>query len=537
MAGIKRSLWLFLGYVLLAAAGKAPAATLQTIQPPQNFQGEAISETEIRWSWNPVLGSSTQLGATRYELRDENQNTIASIPSDTTSYIETGLTPGTEYCRYVAAIAGSESASSSTICVSTPAPPPVLLPPTGFSGQVISKASILWSWNAASGAENYRLEDLTGRVLAIVRDDGSGAFSYLETGLFPNRLYTRFLRSTAGPALSGPTEALSFTTAPGRQEKACGITVTIDKKNTTITSAAGKIPIKVAGTLENKNINDCKPMKLTVEAIVGKHFKTTNGVIVTVQNSLTLGTEVYQTSPVNFSFEGTENFATVDDVLNRQIEDLKATSGGAVIPNDSTYFVRVQAVAEDKCGCVDTKALGASLTKDSVGPPSSCDLALDTKGIEVSLADDNTLTIKGEVQIHASDMVKLGELQFANAYRGSVGVTLKATFRDKDGNPLTIPTTGKAVGVVDIPVPNRAPFQGTKKKLPVIPVQSDLNINAAEVLASIETVNSLGEGRLNGATIDRASILVSVNGEVRDLQPCVASDSQPLKVLLPKKDK
>ena len=118
-------------------------------------------------------------------------------------------------------------------------------------------------------------------------DDGSGVLSYLETGLFPNRLYTRFVRSTAGPALSGPTEALSFTTAPGRQEKACGITVTIDKKNTTITSAAGKIPIKVAGTLENKNINDCKPMKLTVEAIVGKHFKTTNGVIVTVQNSLT----------------------------------------------------------------------------------------------------------------------------------------------------------------------------------------------------------------------------------------------------------
>jgi hypothetical protein len=133
---IQRSLWLVLGHVLLAAAGKAPVATLQTIQAPQNFQGEALSETEIRWSWDPVLGSSTQLGATRYELRADPGDaliaTIAASPVGPISYTESVLTPATEYARYVVAANGETTARTASLFVSTMAEP--LAPPCTLRG-------------------------------------------------------------------------------------------------------------------------------------------------------------------------------------------------------------------------------------------------------------------------------------------------------------------------------------------------------------------------------------------------------------------
>lgn len=78
-----RFLWLALGHTLLCLAGSSRAGALQatSILPPQNFTGIALSSSAIQWSWSPVLGSSTELGATHYELRSEIGVLIASIPS------------------------------------------------------------------------------------------------------------------------------------------------------------------------------------------------------------------------------------------------------------------------------------------------------------------------------------------------------------------------------------------------------------------------------------------------------------------------
>ena len=122
---MKRMGWLAFAHVFLVLSpGPGNARTFQSsISAPTNFTGTAVSDTSIQWSWNAVLGSSTMLGATHYELQEEGTNAvIATIPGPGTSpitYTETGLAPGSTYCRHVVAFNGADSASTADICVTT----------------------------------------------------------------------------------------------------------------------------------------------------------------------------------------------------------------------------------------------------------------------------------------------------------------------------------------------------------------------------------------------------------------------------------
>jgi hypothetical protein len=95
---------------LILAPGPGNAKALQSpIEAPSHFTGTAVSDTSIQWSWDAVVGSSTALGATHYELQDEHSNFIASIPGPGTTpvtFTETGLTPDTPYTRHVVAVNG-----------------------------------------------------------------------------------------------------------------------------------------------------------------------------------------------------------------------------------------------------------------------------------------------------------------------------------------------------------------------------------------------------------------------------------------------
>jgi hypothetical protein len=122
---MKRIGWIAFAHLLLVfCPGPGNARALQSsIAAPGNFTGTAVSSTSIQWSWNAVLGSSTTLGATHYELQEQTTNTvITSISGPGTTpitFLESGLVPGTTYCRHVVAFNGADSASTTDICITT----------------------------------------------------------------------------------------------------------------------------------------------------------------------------------------------------------------------------------------------------------------------------------------------------------------------------------------------------------------------------------------------------------------------------------
>jgi hypothetical protein len=118
---MKRMAWLAFAHVLLVFSPGNAKVPQTTISAPSNFTGTELSSTSIQWSWDAVLGSSTALGATHYELQAETSNAvIASISGPGTtpiSFTEANLTPGNTYCRHVVAFNGSEGSSTIDICI------------------------------------------------------------------------------------------------------------------------------------------------------------------------------------------------------------------------------------------------------------------------------------------------------------------------------------------------------------------------------------------------------------------------------------
>ncbi|MDI6791459.1 MAG: FlgD immunoglobulin-like domain containing protein [bacterium] len=73
--------------------------SIQTLpNAPTEFSGEAISSSQIKWSW--IDNSSVEIG---YRIHSDTQEIIAALSSDTTSWTEAGLNPNTQYTRYISA--------------------------------------------------------------------------------------------------------------------------------------------------------------------------------------------------------------------------------------------------------------------------------------------------------------------------------------------------------------------------------------------------------------------------------------------------
>lgn len=94
---LRRLMWVSLGYVLLfLGAGERRSVGAENAAPaPTNFRGEALGADRIHWQWDDTLGE------TRYELHNDQHDVIAVIPSDVTSFVESGLSENTQYSRHV----------------------------------------------------------------------------------------------------------------------------------------------------------------------------------------------------------------------------------------------------------------------------------------------------------------------------------------------------------------------------------------------------------------------------------------------------
>ena len=118
-----------------------------TVPAPTNLVAEALSETEIKLTWD----SEEVDGFTIYQNGE-----IVGLGLTVTEYTVTGLTAGTEYCFTVTAVIGDEeSAHSNEACATTNNAEQGMGAPTNITAVATGANSILLSWDAVEGAAGY----------------------------------------------------------------------------------------------------------------------------------------------------------------------------------------------------------------------------------------------------------------------------------------------------------------------------------------------------------------------------------------------
>lgn len=178
---------------------------------PSALTASAVSTSEINLAWD---ASTDNVGvAGYYVFRDGSQ--VASATS--TSYLDSGLTPGTTHSYSVEAfdVAGNVSAASGSASATTPgvdATAPTA--PTNLAASVIDSAQVNLSWSASTdnvGVAGYQIFRNGFRI------GTTATTAFADTTVAPSTKYSYYIEafdatgnlSTASSQVSASTRALS----------------------------------------------------------------------------------------------------------------------------------------------------------------------------------------------------------------------------------------------------------------------------------------------------------------------------------------
>lgn len=180
-------------------------ATTRDVAPntPQNLTATPVSNTQIRVSWNDNSGNETG-----FELERSSDGTtfakIADLPSNTTSYENTGLTTLTKYWYRIRAknTIGNSGYSNVAETTTFDVPPKA---PEALTATTISSSQINLAWQDLSTNETgFQLERSTdGTNFDKIADLAANITSYPNTGLSPATKYWYRVRAvnTANPSV------------------------------------------------------------------------------------------------------------------------------------------------------------------------------------------------------------------------------------------------------------------------------------------------------------------------------------------------
>lgn len=179
-----------------------------TIGTPTNFQGVANGSSTIVWSWTPV---NKPLGFIVYATTGGVVSSTLTL--NTTSYLETRLSPNVQYSRYVEAFTDVSLAPSTQDAVYT-------LPSgaTNFSFTEVNVTSTTLTWSANSNPSPtiYHLSRSTNNVgyTEIASGTLAGLVPYQDTNLLIRTTYYYRLNAENSDGLTGATASTFTTTLP-----------------------------------------------------------------------------------------------------------------------------------------------------------------------------------------------------------------------------------------------------------------------------------------------------------------------------------
>ncbi|MFQ3675287.1 MAG: fibronectin type III domain-containing protein, partial [Endomicrobiia bacterium] len=283
-----------------------PISTITLPAPPiapTNFTGTAISTSSIKWEW------SITPGATYYQIYGSNNQLLLNLEgTDTTTWIEIGLTANTQYSRYIRAgnVSGLSSPSLSAskhtfanapsdLSISTSSAHSITINSSGNGGtrfRILCSTSVDFSspvkdleWSAAIITSSFtvtNLTPLTTYYFAVYGYNGDGiqtlnsATAVGTTQGLPQKVtiitpaetktITETKTTTEGTNLEVKVEVLA-----GAVTKQIYVEVSVDPVNKPIIVDAGKITTannKITPTTNKKILSD------TITEFVAKDYAT-----------------------------------------------------------------------------------------------------------------------------------------------------------------------------------------------------------------------------------------------------------------------
>ncbi len=131
-----------------ALVGGTPGASTSILPPsaPANVYALAVSSNAIRWDWDQSAG------ATYYNVYNSSGDILLASISDTTSWVEVGLSSNTQYSRYVKAGSSSGLSDKSSIISRFT----LAYPPDTIAGMAVNSSTITLNWSY-SGADKYEI--------------------------------------------------------------------------------------------------------------------------------------------------------------------------------------------------------------------------------------------------------------------------------------------------------------------------------------------------------------------------------------------
>ncbi|NHA66598.1 fibronectin type III domain-containing protein [Phycicoccus flavus] len=190
-----------------ASGASAPSAAVSVTTsaapaPPASPAAPVLtapSSTSVQVGWSAVAG------ATGYTVRRDG---TAVATTSSTSFLDSGLSPQTQYTYSVVASndAGS-SAPGPGASVTTPAAPAAPPPaPTGLASSAVTSTAATLSWQPAAGAESYTVQR-DGTAVATVTGTG-----WEDTGLSADLTYDYRVLASNGNGSSAPSATLTVRT-------------------------------------------------------------------------------------------------------------------------------------------------------------------------------------------------------------------------------------------------------------------------------------------------------------------------------------
>ncbi len=172
------------------SAAAMSSAVTTPIAAPDQLTADTISSTEIDLTWE-----NNSSGATGFTVQRSTDGvhftTIGTTDSDTTTYDDEGLSPGTGYTYQVVATTSSatSAASSSTSATTTPASL------AGLAASADSASQITLTWTPVTGATGYEIDrkdpvNTTFEAIDSVDQPSGASASYSDTGLSDGTAYT-----------------------------------------------------------------------------------------------------------------------------------------------------------------------------------------------------------------------------------------------------------------------------------------------------------------------------------------------------------
>jgi chitodextrinase len=170
-----------------------PPTPADVIAPsvPNGVTAVTISATQVTVHWNASTdaGGSGLAGYRVYRAGTLITTTAA------TSYTDTGLSPGTQYCYTIRAYdgAGNASTASASACVTTQTPASTTpAPPSNLAAMVVTPTYITLNWQDNSNNETgFQIEraPADSGPWSVVGTTGVDATSYVDNGLAPSTAY------------------------------------------------------------------------------------------------------------------------------------------------------------------------------------------------------------------------------------------------------------------------------------------------------------------------------------------------------------